>query len=125
MRGDLVQPDRPRVVDQEAQEPVPGGQVTDLRDLYGVHPVVDEGAQPSISAHVEHTQGGVLGVHQAAGHGHDAREHPVEGQVCPHRHDGVEQQPEPFLLVERAVDPVEHLTQEVVEVHVAQFRGPA
>ena len=82
--------------------------------------MVDEGAQPPLRPGVEDTQRGVLRVDQGAGDRHDPREDPVEGEVGGHRDDGVEQQAQPGLLVEHALHPVQHLAQEVVELHVAE-----
>ena len=52
----------------------------------------------------------------------DAGQHPVQRQVGGHRHDGVEQEPQALLLVECALDPAQHLTQQVVEVRVGERR---
>ena len=104
--GDVVEPDRPRVVDEQPEQPVPGRQGPDLDHLVLAHAVVDEGPQPALRTDVQHAEGGVLGVHQRAGDGHDPGQHPVEGEVGRHRHDRVQEQPQPRLLVEHALDAV-------------------
>ena len=118
--GDVVQPDRSRLVDEQAQQPVPGGKVTDLRDLVGAHPVVHEGTQPSLRPDVEDTERGVLGVDQGARDRHDPGQHPVQGQVGRHRHHRVQQQSKPGLLVEDALDAAQHLAEQIVELDLAQ-----
>ena len=47
VRGDVVQPERLRLVDEEPEEPVPAGQLPDLGVLGVADAVVDERAERS------------------------------------------------------------------------------
>ena len=116
MRREVAQAQRFGLVDDQAEKPVPRRQLADLDDLVVGHPVVDERAQPPLAADVEHAQRGVLRVGEVARDRHDPGEDAVEREVGGHRDDRVEEQPQPGLLVEDAVDPGQHLAQQVVEL---------
>ena len=107
-----------------------GGQVTDLDDLIGGHAVVNERPESPLRSRPEHAQRRILRVGESGCDGHDPGQHAVKAQVGGHRDDRIEQQAEPGLLVEHPVHPVEHLSQELVELDVVQpsggpFGGPA
>ena len=114
--GDVVQAQRLGLVDEQAQEPVAGGQGTDLLDLDRVHAVVHERAQPLPRGRVQHAQGGVVRPGQLPGDRHDPGEHSVEAEVSGHGDDRVQEQAQPGLLVDRSVDPGEDLPQQDLEL---------
>ncbi len=118
--GDVVQPQRVRLVDDQAEQPVAGRQVADLQDLLLADPVVHEGPQPLAGTGAEHAQGGVPRTDQLAAHADDPGQHAVEAEVGADADDGVEQQPPARLVVEDHVDAGEHLAQQRVEGDLAQ-----
>ena len=78
--------------------------------------MVHERAQTLVRPGGQHAQGGVAGSGELTADLDDARQHAVEREVGRHRHDGVQQEPQPGLLVEGSVDPGQHLPKKVLEV---------
>jgi hypothetical protein len=120
--GDVVQPQRLGLVDDQSQQPVTDRQVADLLHLRRGHSVGDEQAEPLARPVAEDTEGGVLRAGQVAGDLHDPLQQRVQGQVGGHRAEGLEQQLPALALVEHAVHPTEDLPQQVVELGPAQRR---
>jgi hypothetical protein len=91
--AEIRQPDRLGLDDEQAQDAVAFGQVTDPLACLVVDAHRDELGQPR-AALVEHAQGAVLGVHQVDRRTDDAPQHGRQVEVAPHRHDRVEELPE-------------------------------
>ena len=86
--------------------------------------MVDEGPQPSSGPTSSTPSAAYWASTRVLAIDDDPGQHAVEGQVGGHRDHRVEQQPQPGLLVEDAVDPAQHLAQQVVELDLAQPSRP-
>ncbi len=116
MLSDVVQAYRLRTVDDQTQEPVPAGQLSDPDSVLLRDAVVDEGTQPLVRGVAQHTERGVAGFDHPARDGHDPGQHAVEAELGGHGQDGVEQQLQPRLLVQRSLHARLDLADQVLEL---------
>ena len=102
------------------RRPCPDGQLADLDDLVVGHAVVDEGPQPRRGRTSSTPSAAYCASTRLLAMETIRDSTPSRREVGGHRDDRVEEQPQPVLLVEDPVDPVEHLAQQVVELDAAR-----
>jgi hypothetical protein len=112
--ADLPQPDRVRVVDERAQQPLAFREVADDVDRVGRHPAVDELGQPAAGR--DHTECRVAGTHQLAGGFDDPAQHRRQVEAADDQLVGPQQPPQPALRRDDLLRAGHQLRQELVEL---------
>jgi CBS domain-containing protein len=91
MRGEVVEPERGRVVDQDAEDPVTARRIADRPAFFFGHPDRHEARDPPIVA--EDPEGAVVGARDLDREFHDPGEDGVQVQLRRERDAGLEQRP--------------------------------
>ena len=97
MRADVVQAQRLRVADQDAEDTAAAGQVADLAVRLGVDAGGEEALQP-LAALVEHADRGVAGARHVARGLEQPLEHDLAVELGDQRAAGVEQAAEAAFI---------------------------
>jgi len=98
-----MQPERPRVCDQEAEDAVAGRQRTDLTRQLAIDADTDEVAERVVIT--DDAKGAEPGVQQPAGRFDDAFQDGIQAQVLGQGDDGFQQAGDAFLGLEQLFRP--------------------
>jgi hypothetical protein len=98
-----MQPERPRVCDQEAEDAVAGRQRTDLPRQFSIDADGDEVAERVVIT--DHAKGAEPGVQQPAGRSDHALQNGIQAQVLGQGDDGFQQAGHAFLGLKQLFRP--------------------
>ena len=118
--GDLGEPQRVGVFDQQPEQPTPLWPVVNSGDGPLIHPDRDEVRQPAVFA--DHAERAVAGVHQRDRGLHDPPEHGLELQVAADRDNGLQQAVHPVPRVHDGLQTSLQLGQQVIETQLRQYQ---
>ena len=113
--GDVLEPTRLRVTDEESENAVAAGRMTDLRAFLCRHPAGDELDEP-LPVAADDPERPVARVDECGGGLDDSAEHLGQVEVGAHGDDGVEKLAHPFLGEPRGPSAGSQLVHEVVEI---------
>ena len=97
MVADVLEPQRPRILDQQAEDPAPAGQIADRPVRLGIDPGGDE-ALELLPAIVEDADGGVARAGDLAGDVEEPYEHRVDVELGDEPRARIDQAPEAELV---------------------------
>ena len=98
---EVVQPERLRIFDQDAENPMTSRQGADLGDRLLIDPDRDELGQ--CVAVADDTERGVPGVDEFRGRFHDSLQHRLQVESAADGHDGVQQAMQPIARGENCL----------------------
>jgi hypothetical protein len=113
MSGEISQPDRERLADQQTQDPPARGQVTDPRDQLLVHAGVHELLQSSVEA--KHAERRIPGTEKIPGRAHDLPQHHRQAQLAGHQGIRPQQPAQPPLRGSDVISAVRQLHQQLIQ----------
>ncbi len=113
MTAEIHEPQRPRIRDELAEQPVARRQRPHLPPDLLVDAHVDEVGQPAVRP--QHSQRAIPGVGQFSGGFHDPLQRRVEVQSGADRDDRVQQRLELVLAIRDLSEPIRHLLQQFAQ----------
>ena len=113
MTGQVSEPQRDRLPDQQPEDPPAPGQLTDPSDQLLVHPCVHELFQLPVTA--EHAERRVPGTDKVPGRRHDLPQHHRQAQLAGYQGIGAQQPAQPPLGGQHVIGAVYQLHQQLIQ----------
>jgi len=120
MSGQVSEPDRDRLADQQAQGPPALRQVADPGDQLVVHAGVHELLQPPVGA--KHAERRVPGAEQVSGRPHELPQHQRQAQLPGHQGIRAQQPAQPLLGGQHVISAVHRLHQQLIQFQPRRVR---
>ena len=122
MTGQVSEPQRDRLPDQQPENPPAPGQLTDPSDQLLVHPCVYELFQLPVTA--QHAERRVPGTDKVPGRRHDLPQHHWQAQLAGYQGIGAQQSAQPPLGGQRIIGAVYQLHQQLIQFQPRHVRKP-
>ena len=120
MTGQVSEPQRDRLADQQPEDPLAPGQLTDPCDQLLVHPRVHELFQLPVTA--QHAERRVPGTDQLPGRPHDLPQHHRQAQLAGYQGIGAQQPAQPPLGGQHVIGAVYQLHQQLIQFQPRHVR---
>ena len=120
MTGQVSEPQRDRLPDQQPENPPAPGQLTDPAGQLLVHPCVHELFQLPVTA--EHAERRVPGTDKVPGRPHDLPQHHRQAQLPGHQGIGAQQPAQPPLGGQHVIGAVYQLHQQLIQLQPRYVR---
>jgi hypothetical protein len=114
MTGQVSEPERDRLPDQQPEDPLAPGQVTDPGDQLLAHACVHELFQLSVTA--EHAECRVPGTDKVPRRRHDLPQHHRQAQLAGYQGIGAQQPAQPPLGGQHIIGAVYQLHQQLIQL---------
>ena len=115
MGGNVSQPPRPRLTDQQTQHPIPARRISDCLLLLLAESVGHE-LHDVLAVGAKHTQRAVLGVDEPTGATHDSGKDVRQLEVCGHGQHRIEEGCQTFLGTIRCLSAIAKILEQIVQV---------
>jgi hypothetical protein len=120
MTGQVSEPERDRLPDQQSEDSPAPGQLTDPGDQLLVHACVHELFQLSVTA--QHAERRIPGTDKVPGRRHDLPQHYRQAQLPGHEGIGAQQPAQPPLGGQHVIGAVYQLHQQLIQLQPRYVR---